>query len=72
MLVVVSIVSFLQLALLFKGAMLVHVLLKNLAAFDYQKYSAQRISKFNLYCTWKSKDLLGILCTSHSLVVKGS
>ena len=38
MLVVVSIVSFLQLALLFKGAMLVHVLLKNLAAFDYQKY----------------------------------
>ena len=35
MLVVVSIVSFLQLALLFKDAMLVHVLLKNLAASDY-------------------------------------
>ena len=35
MLVVVSTVSFLQLALLFKGAMLVHALLKNLAASDY-------------------------------------
>ena len=27
-----------QIALLLKAAMLVHVLLKNLAAFDYQKY----------------------------------
>ena len=35
MLVVMSIVLFLQLALLLKGAMLVHVLLKNLAASDY-------------------------------------
>ena len=38
MLVVVSVVLFLQLALLFKGAMLVHALLKNLAASDYLKY----------------------------------
>ena len=35
MLVVVSIVLFLQLALLFTGAMLVHALLKNLAASDF-------------------------------------
>ena len=35
MLVVVSIVLFLQLALLFKGAMLVHALLKNLTASDF-------------------------------------